>query len=823
MNTPSRRTRLSLAVLSCSLGFLTSHVHAAAKPTAKPAHDEPMPDLDSTLDGSALRSVLRSTKYHYITQVKTAYLRYAKAQALREIAAAGKSLPQDFLGWIDMDPIVQETVYGARLKPANVLLMLRSLELDLGQKVVRQQYTQLALAMAVVEAQNGPTADITPRQPLKLVIPGDPRKPVDTHAKDRPLDVNDHIVNFLEDHAPIDGDTFGAHEKPPELKYDSKGVPIMDTTKVAKGSQPSKVKRGVLAADVIERKDLQQEFNAYMQAHGQSARIDCGDHAITPNQHEMIPKGRNADGILAAYKLFRSAYEAKGRLPAERDALATPAERCAFLIRNDQFRFTGGETPKRKWPQYPLTAPWPTLTLLAAAQEPLREREEIWRRFVDTGEMIGYGEYIDGIAQQFDFQSARRLSPYPFTYGTFQMMLKDGGVCGTMANMGVRTHTSLGVPACTAGQPGHCALISWTFDEKTRTYTCHGEQYATGGDDDTHPHVNWVFGDTDERRDMVWYQSVAYGVNAGFQSYLDSMIALNLYRVLSAEERKQYGLTVLSGGLDLNPYNIALVDAAVKGMPNYAQGAAFMQHFNSLFTPQLEKSGCPVKGLYNSTVAEFADKQLAVLKPAGQPTVAVDGRAVTQQIITREGLPAAMAKTKEAFAAYMGSDRNETTCATMTQAIATIAERLPDRKQQAAWAAELGALVGNREFLYDATGHVMYDDAVRTLIQMDGYKDQPKDATLGLLQRDLTEQVKASVNGQRDEVRCRKLAVRITGLGDSMDKFLPDTGIKTAWMAELRKIISGKESFVPKGAKPEASPITDPCVAAIKQLAAARS
>ncbi len=48
------------------------------------------------------------------------------------------------------------------------------------------------------------------------------------------------------------------------------------------------------------------------------------------------------------------------------------------------------------------------------------------------GNFKTYGEYIEGIAQQHAMQSARRLKPYPFTYATIQMMLKDGGVCGTM-------------------------------------------------------------------------------------------------------------------------------------------------------------------------------------------------------------------------------------------------------------------------------------------------------------------------------------------------------------------------------------------------------
>jgi hypothetical protein len=535
-------------------------------PAEKPA--EKLPELESTLEGKTLHGLLKASNFQLTPQVISAYYRFAKANALRELTAAGKILPQDFLQWLDSDPVVQATVYGARQNPAPVLLLLRSLELDLGTETVRHKYPQLALAMAVVEANGNAEADLRPRLPINLKIGGDPRHWVNTKAKDRPLDLNDHIINFLEDHPPIEGEQFGVHELPPALVYDERGEAMLDTAKRPKGKAPEKIRRPLYAADVLESKSLQEEFNAYMEAHGQSVRIDCGDHSISPNQHEAI-KGPNAKGILEAYKLFRAAYEAKGRLPADRDPFPSPAERCAFLIRNNEFHFADDVAKTRNWPRYPLNAPWPTLTFLAAAKEPLREREEIWTRFVHTGEMIGYGEYIGGIAQQFDFQSARRLCPYPFTYRTFQMMVKDGGVCGTMANLAVRTYTALGVPACTAGQPGHCALIRFNYDTNKNIFSCVGQQYVSGGDEATHPHTPWVFGDVDALRDMVWHQSVAWAVNAGLQSYLDSMVALQIYKALPQSERQSHGLELLASGLALNPFNFALVEAAgIGGNPS---------------------------------------------------------------------------------------------------------------------------------------------------------------------------------------------------------------------------------------------------------------
>ena len=77
-----------------------------------------------------------------------------------------------------------------------------------------------------------------------------------------------------------------------------------------------------------------------------------------------------------AFAMFRTAYEAKGLLPAARDPFPSPAESAAYLIRNDKFRFPDKTAKKRNWPHSPLNAPWPTLTLLAADNQPLRERED---------------------------------------------------------------------------------------------------------------------------------------------------------------------------------------------------------------------------------------------------------------------------------------------------------------------------------------------------------------------------------------------------------------------------------------------------------------
>jgi hypothetical protein len=164
--------------------------------------------------------------------------------------------------------------------------------------------------------------------------------------------------------------------------------------------------------------------------------------ATDPATFETVARKR----IAAAHELFQAAYRATGRMPAERDAAPTPAESMAWFIRNDRWDFPPEVRAARAWPRFPLNAPWPVLLMLAADDQPLREREEIWAKFRDTGEMRTYGEYIGDIAQQFDMQSARRVAPIAFSYGSIQMMWKDGGVCGTMGNIGARTNRIVGFP-----------------------------------------------------------------------------------------------------------------------------------------------------------------------------------------------------------------------------------------------------------------------------------------------------------------------------------------------------------------------------------------
>ena len=544
----------------------------------------------------------------------------ARAKSLETCRDRGIELPADFLDWIDGDPLLQASVYGCRKDPLPVLLALRSLEIDLGKQIVREEYTQLAIAFAMAGSyaasdrnasgwNDGDTGqpgddlpDVTPRSLLVLECPGDPRVPVDTRDPDRELDVFDHVINFLEGHPPIEVE-YEVKELPP-LEYDERGIakPRGKPVKVRK-----MIERGLVGADVIASASLQDEFNAYMSANGHpEVVLDCGDRVVHHDSKAAVRDKAVRASIKAAHDLFHDAYRAKGRMPRERDASPSQSESMAWFIRNHRHDFSGTD---RVWPRFPINAPWPVLMMLAADDQPLREREEIWSKYRDEGEFKTYGEYIGGIAQQFDMQSARRVAPFPFSYGSIQMMWKDGGVCGTMGNIGARTHRICGVPASTAGQPGHCAIVVMEQDPETGRFRCRGGQYATGGDEVTTVHAGWDYDDIGGRRPMVFHQSIAFAVNHDFEALIEAMVLRRAWDALDETTRSEECVEWIRKAMEENPFTLPLIDGVITAAPDPMTAVELFDEFNSEFEPHAAKE----YDLYRRTVRDLVHERILAL------------------------------------------------------------------------------------------------------------------------------------------------------------------------------------------------------------------
>jgi hypothetical protein len=800
---------------------------------------------------SELLKTCARERYEFTPRVRRAFLDYAKARARADLEEKGRSLPREFLSWIDGDPVVEKSVYCGHNRPSEVLLHLYSQRLDLGRARF-EKYRQLALAAAIVNAKRAIEADVTPRGTLKLEIGGDPRRAVDTKERGRKLDMNDHIVNFLNDNTIEEEVVVGYKDAPAELKYDSRGIAIPAPKRKGKAKKVpvvEKRRRSLYAADVLASRELQTRFNAYMKSKGHPTDIDCGDRVVHWKSRDAV-RGQQRSRIAEAYKLFKEAYEAKGLLPAERDPIPSPAELCLFLIRNDEHSFPPELQAKRKWPLFPLTSPWPVLTLLVDDPQSLREREERWIAYRDDGEFKKYGEYIGGIAQQFDMQSARRLKPLSFTYRTIQMMLKDGGVCGTMGAVSARSHNTLGIPASQAIQPGHCAMVAFQYDAKKKLYSCKGQQYATGGDEKTTPFVRWFFGDEakesrrrtgfgvppNPRKPMVYHQSIAWAVNHGMQSFLDSMMVHCVYELLDEPARKGPGRALLASGLAINPYSFLLTDAAQAAAATPQEQIAFWRTFQARLEAAGDKSGCPVDGLYAKTVKKKVFASIAKLPVPKDRRAAAEvfeflkeekcdaPAALVAYRLAVEGLPALLSSVEKEFKEHLVSSRakisdaNDTACKSMAAAIKATAAAVSDRDGRKKWALGLWKQADGREKYFGRWGRVATDPAVSLLAKEAGQR-MPRDAELmqSLLDR-LSEELKDSVAGQRDNRKCRLLAGKIKAAA----KHTKDAEQKRKWAQGLSKIISGREDFKPAGARRNAKPIRDACANAIKEVLGAR-
>ncbi|MCW1923870.1 discoidin domain-containing protein [Luteolibacter arcticus] len=718
--------------------------------------------LESLPAGQFLHAAWVEGDHRFTPEVRAAFLAFSKAQAAAELAAAGETLPPDFLAWVDSDPLVEATVYGIKSRPANVLRILRSLDLDLGSEVVRKQYTQLALAMAVSNADAKDLAalgvSLTGRTVMKLVIPPNPLKPVDTKDPTRELDVNDHIINFL-------------NSKPLEYEVKIKPAKKGDPVTVEKRNRP------MVGADVIKSKELQQQFNTYMEERDQSARVDC----LPPNPSLYAKMGPTVQ----ASEMFRKTYLAKGLLP-ERDPVPTLAETCAFLIRNDQHVFA--KETQRTWPIFPLKAPWPALVLLATQRDPLRECQEIWENYRDTGRATKGGPaYVGSIAQKPDLLRARSVAPLDFGYGSVQMMCKDGGVCGVVSGVSVRTQLALGRPAATTREPGHCGTTGVRFDAATNTY-----QFGSGLSPVLWPFSNPAATLTSPRRAAT----TGFAVNFGMPAFLDSMMAARLWSLLSPDDRQANGLELVKSGLDLNPYNILLTEAAADFDPRtqlrLIQWLAERQ-------AAINKPGCPVFLLH---VHEMFAKT-ALSKPVPQDKEAcreiqaylLEKKIGTPLALARyqtavDGLPATLAKAEDVLNSHIASVRGAATCKATADLLHAASQQIPGKAEQRAWAkARLGDYAGHE--LYLSGKKIVTDACVPVLAKIAGEKVRPQAAMIPAFLESLTARLQADIEGTHDPRACQKLLAEVRVVLPQ----LTDAAQRRQWCEGLARLIGDRAPY----------------------------
>jgi hypothetical protein len=766
----------SIVLLALTSGlFAGTEVSAApAKAKAKPAVPavpQPSPLEDGTPASQTVLAALAKADYRFAPEVKSAFLAFRKERALAEIAKAGQSLPKEFLDWVDGDPVVAATIYGIADNAARRLVLLRSLELDLGKEEVRQKHLQLALGITDAQAHLvDPATLANPAQGIslqerglfKLEIKRHPCEKVDTHPKDRPLDINDHIINFLEDNPVIT-------EK--KVVKEENG---QKTETVEKQSRP------LHAYEVYSNPEQVKKFNAYMTERGFKMELDCGNGKIIPSHW-----GGGRD-IVKAYKLFRTAYEAKGRLPKMHDPRPTPAELAAYLIRNDNYRFPEGV--KRGWPKFPLNASWPVLDYLVHGGESLREREFVWQQFCKTGSVVGYGSYIGPIAQYPDLVKARKLQPFDFTYDTYPMRLKDGGVCGTCSNIGRFSHIALGIPAGQAGQPGHSCFIS-VGGYMSKGFSLSIGQSIAG------PDVTYVSGRGRYIDELIKF----YPINYGLLSYLDARTALELNGILPAATTRNSRLALQESACDINPYYLPAANAVLTNQLNPADLVKFEQKLEKTLAG-VEKPGCPKQGHYNQAVRNVFDSRLAKLPPPADKAdldfvlVFLNDRADAIWLkyqLTASSLPALKEKLAADLKSSIAGQRTPPGCDRLSQRLALAGNAIKDEKERQAWAKELLEIIGSKTMYTAGEGkkakeHI--DPCVVTLRTLAGNSPDAR--------AEFEKDLKAAVEGVRTPAICDLFVKRL----EAIIKEIKNPKERQAWANTLLEIIDGHETYAPPNA-----------------------
>jgi hypothetical protein len=732
-----------------------------------------------TLDdgGPAAKRVLASLEtsgHRFTPEVRAAYLAFRRQQAAAELAAHGITLPADLWRWVETDPMVAATIYGTRRgTPAQALCVLRSLEIDLGPDVVRERHPQLALAAAwcygasvSLAAGGGNSFSLEPRGRFKVTIPPDPRVRVNTRPTDRPLDVHDHIINFLQDEETVTTQPDGTAD-----------VAIRPRAKP------------LTAGQVVANLKLQEEFNAYMKRHGQDIPpLDCGDNKINTYQG-VIWRHPRIGAFTHAAKLFTEAYIAKGLMVAKNDPVPSPTEWIAWQVKNaaDPQRATKFDTP------------WPLLAYVVNHRVPLREAEYVWDEKARGINPMRYIEYIGSIAQTSpQLISLRRLQPFAFTYNSYPGKRLYGGVCGSHTHTAMVAGTAMGLTMVACSSPGHSFPGSIGRDK-------HGVFAYSGGNSS----APWFFGAAANEgtgNDQVKLRSLAWAMNFGLEGYAVSHLAWTLALELPAAVRVTHAPAVMASGLALNPYNIGLARAARTAFSSPADQVRFYQGFEKILTESAGTPGCPDQAYFGEFTRSFHDALAKEPLPDDRALVARINRLLAAQDappalriryqLAAEGGNAVLASAAERLKAHIAATRTPAHCDGMALWITAAADVLTDPARRQAWAQTQYRGVKDRALylLQKGKAHeVQTDPAIRKLGELAGESIDPLAAMQGLMNQ-LTGILKAHVAGKRDTPGCQNQAARFrAGIAAAKQAKLDLTPWALGWFG----IMQGKQVYGP--------------------------
>jgi hypothetical protein len=250
---------------------------------------------------------------------------------------------------------------------------------------------------------------------------------------------------------------------------------------------------------------------------------------------------------------------------------------------------------------------------------PLDEARYIYEKFEGKHGPDRYHTY--GPYRKWEAQLRAELQPSPWHWGAWPDRIVHGGVCVVMSGIAIDTHRSLCQPAVPAGQPHHSNLISYHYADGK--WSAHIDQAFAGGPPVTH--ALWMFKDVTEgparlvrksHTGAEYHLGLGAAMDIGVRPYMDSRIAVHLYRLLSDSEKLTIGTKLLSQATKANPFNpepwhllAGQTSTATEGLPLARSIIAHVPDANLARIGKEQKNKHKKKKSSKASAAEVAQRE----------------------------------------------------------------------------------------------------------------------------------------------------------------------------------------------------------------------
>lgn len=528
---------------------------------------------------AAIGPLLEMDEGELTPEVRKAYLDWAEATVLRELRQGNQTVPEDCLDEVRADATLHDAMFGAVYPPdPSILQNYAHLRAEMGAEFI-EKYRSLAVAVAVAKRIKGVESN------QDLGVSGNSTPFAASGSKD-----------------------FGRNYQPEFWVDESLQVIRTQDEKEMVASIADFMKTNQVAAlELYQNASRQLQLAAFLK-----------EHHVAPSLLGQINQS------VQFGEWLKNAMVLLGQRPAAREEKPDTATWLRYLV--SIYEATPSSTPTLEgrvmsWPLFPIDkAPWPLLMPLARPV-PLGEAKYIWETFQGehgTDRYHTYGPFLDAAAAM-----AYELQPSPWFWDAWPDRIVHGGECVPISKGTVDLYSCLDKPAVWAGQPGHANLISFQFVDGA--WTAEIEQAFAGGPSVTF--AQWYF-DEDTGTGLrfrslydwagaEYHLGLALGMNSELQSYMDTRLAANIFKVLPAKEKQTLGVTLLRNALKTNPYNPEIWYRLAQQMPDAMEGMTLAQ---SAIAHSPDRLG------YWQTVEEFVTRYSILALPAPQDEV--DARSV---------------------------------------------------------------------------------------------------------------------------------------------------------------------------------------------------